>query len=96
MRHLLFVISIVGAAGYCTVALGQPLYTLQDMINNGIRLCMSQHVGQANAESFCTCDVNRWVGLWDDNDREVWTRTAVATPHMQQMEAVAAAQCAGR
>jgi hypothetical protein len=71
------------------------LYSLQQMMQTAIAQCESQRYGQPNAQVFCTCWVNRWVGLWDANDRVVWSQTGSATPHMQQMEGVAAAQCGG-
>lgn len=78
-----------------SIGQAQPLYTLEDMIQGGIRLCMSQHPGDPDAPRFCNCMVRRWVGLWNEYDRDYWTRTGVATQHMQDMEAVAAQQCAG-
>ena len=76
-----------------SVGQAQPLYTLEDMIQAGIRQCMSQRPGQTDVPRFCNCTVRRWVGLWDENDRETWTRTGVATRHMQEMEELAAQQC---
>jgi hypothetical protein len=73
----------------------QPLYTLQDMINISIAKCINDRPGQPDASRFCTCWVNRWVGLWDENDRNTFLRTAVPTPHMVDMERVAASQCGG-
>lgn len=73
----------------------QPLYTLQDMMNMAISQCISARPAQPDAQRFCTCWVNRWVGLWSANDRITWTQTGAATPHMADMERVAASQCGG-
>jgi hypothetical protein len=72
------------------------IYSIEDMIQAGIRQCMSQRPGQPDAYSYCNCTVRRWVGLWNEDDRETWTRTGVATRHMQEMEEVAARQCSAR
>jgi len=77
-----------------SVAQTQPLFTIEQMMETAIIQCVSQR--GPGAQTFCNCWVRRWVGLWDANDRIVWTQTAQATPHMQQMEAVAASQCGGR
>jgi hypothetical protein len=92
MRPLVGV--LVGVV-FSSVALAQPLYTLQDMINMSISKCISERPGQPDAPRFCTCWVNRWVGLWDEYDRVTFTRTAVPTPHMVDMERVAASECGG-
>jgi hypothetical protein len=93
MRRLLVGLSF--ALLLSSVGQAQPLYTLEDMIQGGIRLCMSQRPGQPDAPRFCNCMVRRWVGLWSEHDRETWTRTGVATRHMQELEDVAAKQCGG-
>jgi hypothetical protein len=89
--RLLF--SVLALILLCPAAQAQPLYTLQDMINTSINQCVQQRGAQAQA--FCTCWVNHWVGLWDANDREVWSRTGSATRHMSQMEGQAARDCGG-
>jgi len=66
------------------------LQDIRQIINGAVSLCISQGFGGPN---FCSCYVNRWVGLWDSNDIFVWTQTGSATLHMRQMEPVAAAQC---
>jgi hypothetical protein len=66
------------------------------MIQAGIVQCINSHPGQPDVEAYCTCVVNRWVGLWSEDDRITWSRTGMATEHMQEMEAVAARQCGGR
>jgi hypothetical protein len=71
------------------------LMTLQQMMQGAIAQCIAGRPGQADAPRFCTCWVHRWVGLWDARDRVVWTRTAIPTRHMVEMESVAAAQCGG-
>jgi len=78
-----------------SAAEAQPLYTLQDMINNATRQCIAQRPGQPDAPRFCSCLVTHWVGLWDDNDRDIWIRTGIATRHMVEMEQVAATDCGG-
>jgi len=93
MRRLLVGLSF--ALVLSSFAQAQPLYTLEDMIQMGIRQCMSQHPGQPEAARYCNCVVHRWVGLWNEYDRETWTRTGVATRHIQEMEEVAAEQCSG-
>jgi hypothetical protein len=70
------------------------LYSFQDMINMAIQQCIVQRPGQPDAPRFCNCWVNRWVGLWDENDKASFIR-GVSTPHMVEMERVAAAQCGG-
>lgn len=93
MRRLLIGLSfalVVGSVG----SVGQAqVFSLEDMIQAGIRQCLSQRFGDPDAPRFCNCTVRRWVGLWDEYDRETWTRTGVATRHMQEMEDEAARQC---
>jgi hypothetical protein len=71
------------------------VYDLEQPMQTGMEQCIREHNEQPNPRAFCTCWVNRWIALWDANDRAVWTQTGSATPHMQQMESVAAAQCGG-
>ncbi len=92
MRPLMWVWLVIL---FSSAAQAQPLYSLQDMINAATHQCIVEHAGQQDAPRFCTCWVNHWVGLWDDNDRVTWTRTGVATPHMQEMEKRAAHDCGG-
>jgi hypothetical protein len=63
------------------------------MINAAIANCVAKR-GES-FRPFCVCWVNHWVGLWTVDDRDTFLRTAVSTPHMQQMEAVAARDCGG-
>jgi hypothetical protein len=93
MRRLLIGLSfalVLGSVG----SVGQAqVWSLEDMIQAGIRQCMSQHMGDPDAPRFCNCMVRRWVGLWNEYDSESWRRTGVPTRHMQEMEAEAARQC---
>ena len=89
MRHLVLVVVLFLAM---TEARAQPLYTLEQMIQGAIAQC----VQSGKPAPYCNCWVRRWVGLWSAYDRDVWVRTAQATPHMQAMESVAARQCSGR
>jgi hypothetical protein len=93
MRQVLVGLSFVVLL--CSVGQAQPVWTLEDMIQMGIRQCMSEHPGDPDAPRFCNCMVRRWVGLWSDYDSETWRRTGVPTRHMQEMEGVAAEQCSG-
>ena len=89
MRHILgmgFLVLLTSSAS--------AQYTLQQMMDMAVQQCVSERGPKAT--SFCTCWVQRWVGLWDVNDRNVWTQTGQATPHMRQMEPVAAQQCGGQ
>lgn len=85
---------LMSFAAYERPLRAQP-YSFDDMIRAGIAACMNNHPGQPNVEAFCKCKVNTWLGLWDDNDRVTWSRTGVATEHMQQMELVAEKKCRG-
>ena len=92
MRRLLIGLSfalVLGAVG----SVGRAQISIEEMIQAGIRQCMSQRWGQPDAPRFCNCMVRRWVGLWNEYDRERWTQTGVATRHMQEMEEEAARQC---
>jgi hypothetical protein len=87
--------SVLGALFVTTSAQtisSQPLYGIGDMIPRGIQACLAE--GRPNA--FCDCYVHRWVGLWDAQDRVTWSQTGQSTPHMFQMQFVAAQQCGGR
>lgn len=99
MRRLLVV--FIGAL-ISFAATEQPLraqpYTGQDIINAGKAACIRAHLGQPgipDVQAFCNCKVNTWLGLWNENDRVTWSRTGVATEHMQQMELVAENKCRG-
>ena len=67
-------------------------YSLEQMMQVAYQYC----IGQGGNPQFCDCYVRRWVGLWNEDDSRVWRATGQATPHMQQMEAVAVQQCGGR
>jgi hypothetical protein len=69
--------------------------SLSDMIGEAVRQCMAGQLPGARSTSskFCNCWVNEWLELWDTDDRNIWVNTARSTPHMQQMERVAAQKC---
>jgi len=70
------------------------LISLEHMMQVATAQCVSERLGEPHAPRYCSCWVSRWVGLWDANDRIVWSQTGSATPHMRQMEQVAAELCA--
>jgi hypothetical protein len=69
--------------------------SLPEMKMEAVRQCMAGQLAGARSTSskFCNCWVNEWVELWDADDRNTWVNTARSTPHMQQMESVAAQKC---
>jgi hypothetical protein len=71
-------------------AQAQP-WSLEQMKQVAFQGCLSQ----GGDQRFCSCYVNRWVGLWNQQDIYVWTQTGQATPHMQEMEGEAVRQCGG-
>lgn len=86
--------------GVCVAALlssaaQAQVISLDQMIAFTTQQCIAQSPGQPDAPRFCTCWVRHWVGLWDANDRVVWSQTGQATPHMQEMERQAASDCRG-
>jgi len=77
-----------------STAASAQLFSLEQMMQMAVTQCVSERSGEPHAQSYCACWVSRWVGLWDANDRIVWSQTGSATPHMRQMEQVAAELCA--
>lgn len=65
---------------------------LEQMKRTLISKCTAGELVSQTSRDFCTCWVNRWVQLWDDNDFATWRRKD-ATPHMEDMEIAAAKQC---
>jgi hypothetical protein len=67
------------------------VWSLKQMMQVGYGACLNQ----GGNPRFCSCYVNRWVGLWSYRDMRVWSATGSATPNMRAMESVAAHQCGG-
>jgi hypothetical protein len=68
------------------------VWSLNQMKQVGYQDC----VNRGGSPQFCSCYVNRWVGLWSPYDIRVWSATGSATPNMRAMESVAARQCGAR
>jgi hypothetical protein len=72
--------------------------TLGCMEDAAITQCTAGQLPGAKSTSprFCACWVHRWVELWNDDDFATWHRgVGATTPHMHEMESVAANQCGG-
>ena len=84
--------------GFCLWASGAEAQqaTLGQMERQATNQCMAGQLGPNTSPGFCSCWVQTWVQLWNDNDYNIWTQTTNATQHMRDMESVAARQCSGR
>jgi hypothetical protein len=89
-------IAMVSAAAAC-ILVTMPNAHAQMSLRQMVELAKADCVNKGGSPQFCSCYVNRWIGLLTPEDQlSIFSPTNPSpTAHSMQMEQVARGQCGG-